>query len=395
MAICIRTFTCPYPKGTNQKSQSLLIPFASLTKVYMASSKPLANVLIYVDDIVIATNNDAAVTAFKQHLNSIFKLKDLGPLKFFLGLEIVRSQTGILVSQRPFALQLLQDTSFLGTKPASTPMEPNNKLSSDLGEILPNPTSYRSLIGKLIYLTITRPDITFVVNKLSQFMTTPRLPHLHAAHSVLQYIKGTPGQGLFFYSNTPPHLTAYTASDIPDHSISLKVFSNADWGTCPDTRRSITGYNVFLGDSLISWKLKKQAIVSRSSAEAKYRAMANATCEVTWITALLQDFPITHRLHANLYCNNAAAIHISENPVFHERTKHVEIDCHIVRSKLQAPSWDTQTALCLYKTQHCRLAHQTSASLSVQQFIIQNECKKHLYIILKGVSDKKYIQLVR
>lgn len=135
-----------------------------------------------------------------MQLDSKFKLKDLGPLRFFLELKIGRSNNGISVSQRPFTLQLLSDTGYLGSKPASTPMEPNIHLSKDSDSLLDDLTSYRSLIGKLIYLTITRPDISFAVNRLSQFLTTPRQPHLLPTQCILQYLKGSPGQGLFFYS---------------------------------------------------------------------------------------------------------------------------------------------------------------------------------------------------
>ncbi|KAM6585354.1 hypothetical protein CsatB_012356 [Cannabis sativa] len=277
--------------------------------------------LIYVDDIVIATNNIPAMNTFITTLDTRFKLKDLGPLRFFLGLEIARCSKGISVSQRPFTLQLLQDSGCLGSKPVSTPMEPNTKLSNDSGDLLPNPTPYRSLIGKLLYLTITRPDLSFAVNKLSQYLQAPRLPHMQAATRILHYLKNSPGQGLFFHAS-------------PTDTVQLKAFADADWGACLDTRRSITGYCIFLGQSLISWKSKKQQTISRSSAEAEYRAMAHATCELTWLLSILKDFSINMTLPSTLHCDNNAAIHISENPVYHERTKHVEIDCHTVREKI-------------------------------------------------------------
>ncbi|KAM6563991.1 hypothetical protein CsatB_023989 [Cannabis sativa] len=185
-------------------------------------------------------------------------------------------------------------------------------------ELLFDPTTYRSLIGKLIYKTITRPDISYTVNRFIQFCSAPRHPHLHAAQCILQYLKGFSGQGLFFHCTHSTQLKAYTESNLSVNEVQLKVFSDADWGACPDTRRSVTGYCIFLGDSLISWKSKKQNTISRSSVEAEYCAMANTTCKILWLLALLKDFRISHPHLVLMNCDNKAAIHISENPVFHE-----------------------------------------------------------------------------
>ncbi|XP_072950413.1 uncharacterized protein [Typha angustifolia] len=275
--------------------------------------------LVYVDDIIITGSNPQAITSLKEFLNTHFKFKDLGKLKYFLGLEIARSAKGIFLSQRHYTLQLLEDTSFLASKPATLPMDPKLKLSSFEGDLLEDASLYRRLVGKLLYLTISRPDITFVVHKLSQFVSKPRQQHLVAIHHLLRYLKATPGQGLLFS---------------PSSSFQLRAFSDADWGSCLDSRKSITGFCIFLGDSLVSWKTKKQTTLSRSFAEAEYRALASRTSELIWLHQLLQDFQITSSTPTLLFCDNQAAIHIASNPIFHERTKHIEIDCHFVRDKL-------------------------------------------------------------
>jgi hypothetical protein len=276
--------------------------------------------LVYVDDVAIASNDPKAVSIFITILNDKFKLKDLGPLKYFLGLEIARSTEGISVNQIKYALEVLEDSGLLAAKPVKFPMEQNLKLSKDEGDLLSDSTSYKRLVGRLLYLTITRPDLAFSVQILSQFMDKPRQPHLKAAHRVLRYIKQALAQGLIFSTKSDFHINA---------------FSYSDWVGCLDTRRSITGFCVFIGDSLVSWKSKKQQTISRSSAEAEYRALALTCCELMWLSSLLKDFWIPHPQIALLLCDNQFALHIATNPIYHKRTKYIEIDCHLIREKIQ------------------------------------------------------------
>ena len=276
--------------------------------------------LVYVDDIILTGNSITEIQDITMHLDQRFKIKDLGNLKFFLGLEIARSSAGIHLCQRKYALDILSDSGMLGCRPNTTPMDYSTKLQATIGISLSakSSSSYRRLVGRLIYLTNTRPDITYAVQQLSQCMSSPTNVHLQVAYWVLRYLKGTPGSGLFFPTTGTPQLQA---------------FSDSDWAGCQDSRKSTTGFLVYFGSSLVSWQSKKQSTVSRSSSEAEYRALASTTCELQWLTYLLQDFRITFIEPATLYCDNQSAIQIATNPVFHERTKHIEIDCHIVRHK--------------------------------------------------------------
>jgi hypothetical protein len=213
-------------------------------------------------------------------------------------------------------------------------MDSNLRLSKHEGLLLEDPTFYKRLIGRLLYLTITRPDLVYSIQVLSQIMSQPRQPHLDAATKVLHYIKSAPSLGLFFPASS---------------DFKLKAFCDANWAACPNTRKSITGFCLFLGDSLVSWKSKKQQTISRSSVEAEYRSMAVCCCAIMWIKSLLNDLQVSFPQSALLYCDSKAALHIAANPVFHERTKHIDIDCHLVRDQIQKGE---------VRTFHVKIEHQ-------------------------------------
>ncbi|KAL9225890.1 hypothetical protein vseg_001766 [Gypsophila vaccaria] len=308
------------------------------------------NILVYVDDLVIAGNNGAAIAKFKAYLGACFRMKDLGRLKYFLGIEVARSASGIFLCQRKYALDILAETGLMGSKPASTPMEENHKLALASDALMTDPARYRRLVGRLIYLTITRPELSYSVHILSQFMQNPTVTQWDAALRVVRYLKSSPGQGILLRA---------------DASLVLEAYCDADWASCPLSRRSLTAYFIFLGGSPISWKTKKQATVSRSSAEAEYRAMASATSEIIWLKGLLQSLNIEHQSAISLHCDSQAALHIANNPVFHERTKHIEIDCHFVRDEIRRG-----TIVPDYVHTSSQLADILTKALGRQQFCI-------------------------
>lgn len=272
--------------------------------------------IIYVDDIVLAGTSLLEFFDLKIVLHTAFGIKDLGILKFFLGLEVAHSSKGISLCQHQYCLDLLADSGLLRCKPVSTPLEAGTHLHQDDGDLYHDVPGYRRLIGRLIYLPTTRPSISFSTQHLSQFLSKPTQAHFKATQRVLKYLKGSPGLGFLF-----PR----------DSTIQLLGLGDVDWVGCPDTRRSISGFCFFLGTSLISQKSKKQVTVSRSSSKAEYRALATASCELQWLSFLLRDLHVECSKPSVLYCDIKSALYIAANQVFHERTKHLYIDCHVVR----------------------------------------------------------------
>ncbi|KAL0444634.1 UNVERIFIED_CONTAM: Retrovirus-related Pol polyprotein from transposon RE1 [Sesamum latifolium] len=222
------------------------------------------------------------------------------------------------VTQRKYINDIITGTRMIDAHPVLAPLPQGVKFSSERGSPLSDPKKYRRLIGRLLYLGFTRPDFSFAVQQLSQFLQHPTIQYWAAALHVVRYLNGSSATSLLFpFSN----------------NFQLAVYTDADWGTCFDTRRSVTDFCVFLGSSLFSWKTKKKNIVSRSSNKAKYRAMAASVCELQWISFLLKDFEISVSTPIPFWCDNQAALHITANPVFHEHTKHLDIDCYVVRFK--------------------------------------------------------------
>ncbi|XP_056864137.1 secreted RxLR effector protein 161-like [Raphanus sativus] len=227
-------------------------------------------------------------------------------------------------------------------------MEQRHDLGRDRSPFLTNPSRYRRLVGRLLYLLITRLDLTFSVHLLSQFMQAPREAHWEEALRVVRFLKATPGQGVLFRS---------------DKDLTLTAYSDSDWNSCPVSRRSLSSYVMLLGGSLVSWKKKKQDTVARSSAEAEYHSMRNALDEILWFLELLKEIGFPQQGAVRLFCDSQTAIYIAKNPVFHERTKHVESDCHAVRDAVLDGTISTP-----HVSTHDQLADLLTKALGRQQF---------------------------
>lgn len=202
-------------------------------------------VLVYADDILITGFTSQGIKNTIDFFSTRFKIKDLGALRCFLGIEVTRSSAGIYLHQWKYTLDILADTCLLSSKPSIIPIEQNHTLNDNHSALLSIKDTfvYRRLVGRLLYLTVTRPDISYSVQVLSQYLVQPRVDHLTTAYKVVRYIKASPSKVLLMSAKSKPVLQAYCDSD---------------WAGCPTSRLSLTGYCIKFGDSLISWKCKKQ-----------------------------------------------------------------------------------------------------------------------------------------
>uniref|UniRef100_A0A2N9F9Q0 Integrase catalytic domain-containing protein n=1 Tax=Fagus sylvatica TaxID=28930 RepID=A0A2N9F9Q0_FAGSY len=222
---------------------------------FRRSDHGITLLLLYVDDMIITGDDVQGIQDLKRFLGQHFEMKDLGPLSYFLGLEVSSSSDGYYLTQAKYTSDLISRAGITDSKIVDTPIEYNNRLNTHDGEPLPDATLYRQLVGSLVYLTVTRPDISYAVHIVSQFMAAPRSLHYAAVLRILRYLKGTLFHGLHFSSQS---------------SLTLQAYSDVDWAGDPTDRRFTTGYCFLLGDSLIFWRRKKQSVVARSSTKAEY-----------------------------------------------------------------------------------------------------------------------------
>lgn len=288
------------------------------------TSAGMVALLLYVDDIVITGSDTAGIHEVIYELSMVFDMKDLGPLSYFLGLEVTRVKPGIFLSQTKYATDLLIKSGMDTIRSCSSPCLPHYQMTKSQGTPLKDPTVYRSIVGALQYLTSSRPDIAYAVNTVCQFMTSPTDVHYAAVKRILRYLQGTLQKGLFFSS-----------TGALNNSVHIKAFCDADWAGEVIQRRSTTGFVVYLGLCPVSWQSKKQGTVSRSSTESEYRSLANTAAEISWLRHLLCDLKVQVPRAPLLKCDNLSAIALAFNPVFHSKIKHLDNDFHFVRERVQ------------------------------------------------------------
>ncbi|GJS82985.1 putative ribonuclease H-like domain-containing protein [Tanacetum coccineum] len=272
-------------------------------------------VQVYVDDIIFGSTKKKLCTEFEKMMHKKFQMSSMGELTFFLGLQVKQKEDGIFISQDKYVTEILKKFGFSDVKTASTPMETHKPLLKDAdGEDI-DEHMYRSMIGSLMYLTSSRPDIMFAVCACARFQVNPKISHLHVVKRIFRYLKGQPKLGFWYPKDLPFDLVAYTDSDYAGASLD---------------RKSTTGGCQFLGCRLISWQCKKQTVVANSTTEAEYIAASNCCGQVLWIQNQLLDYGYNF-MQTKIHIDNESTICIVKNPVFHSKTKHIEIRHHFIR----------------------------------------------------------------
>ncbi|GJU98075.1 retrovirus-related pol polyprotein from transposon TNT 1-94 [Tanacetum coccineum] len=283
------------------------------------TGKHILLVQIYVDDIIFASTDPKACDLFSNEMSSKFQMSMMGQMSFFLGLQVSQNPGGIFINQSKFALEILKKFGMDSCDPVDTPMVDRLKLDEDPLGIPVDQTRFRSMVGSLMYLTASRPDLVFAVCMCARYQASPTKKHLEALKRVFRYLRGTINWGLWYPKDTAMALTAY---------------ADADHAGCQDTRRSTSGSAQFLGDKLVSWSSKKQKSTAISTTEAEYIAMSGCCAQILWMRSQLTDYGFAFN-KIPLYCDNHSAIALCYNNVQHSRSKHIDIQHHFIREQVE------------------------------------------------------------
>ncbi|KAL9162242.1 hypothetical protein ABFS82_07G077000 [Erythranthe guttata] len=273
-------------------------------------------VCLYVYDLIFSGNNEGMINAFKKEMADEFEMTDIGLMSYYLGIEVQQQDDGILISQESYAKEVLKKFKMENCEPNSTPIDVGEKLSRHIGGEPVDPTLLKSLIGSLRYLTCTRPDILYAVGLVSRFMENPKIYHFKVAKRILCFIKGTLDHGIFYPTSG---------------NLKLVGYSDSDRAGDVDDRKSTTGCVFFFGEAAFTLISKKQPIVTLSTCEAEYVAATSSVCHALWLQNLLKELGFNQVESTYIYVDNKSAIALAKNPVFHDRSKHIETRFHFIR----------------------------------------------------------------
>jgi hypothetical protein len=274
-------------------------------------------VSIYVDDLIYTGDDDIMISRFKESMLREFDMSDLGVMRFFLGIEVLQTVDDIYIYQKKYTMDVLKRFSMENSTAVGSPIVPGSKLHSDEGGVRINETYFKHIVGSLMYLTTTRPDIMFSVNLISRYMSKPTELHLQAAKRTLRYLKGTVNYGIFYKKGEAEELLAFTDSDYA--------------GDIKD-RKSTYGYVFLMNSGAVAWSSRKQPLVMLSTTEAEFVAVANCACQTIWMRRILEKIGYQQEGSTVIMSDSSSAIKISKNPIMHGRSKHKDVRFHFLRN---------------------------------------------------------------
>jgi len=272
-----------------------------------------------VDDIIFGSTNPDLCEKFSSLMKGKFEMSMMGELNYFLGLQVRQLKEGIFINQEKYTKDLLRKYNIEGKSSVKVPMGTSLRIDVDSEGREVDQTTYRGIIGSLLYLTASRPDISFAVGVCARFQASPKESHLNASKKILRYLKGTQSVGLWYPRGG---------------SFELMGYSDADFAGCKIDRKSTSGTCQFLGGRLVSWFSKKQHSIATSTAEAEYVAAGSCCAQILWMKQQLMDYGVECK-EVKIMCDNTSAIAITQNPVLHSRTKHIDIKYHFIRDHVE------------------------------------------------------------
>jgi hypothetical protein len=321
-------------------------------------------VSLYVDDLIYTGNNVDLFEEFKASMKKKFAMTDLGKMRYFLGVEVSQGKHGVFIHQQKYANEILVRFGMDTCNSVSSPIVPSNRLSKDENGKIVDATNYKQMVGSLMYLLATRPDLAFSVCLIARYMERPTELHLGAAKRILRYLKGTVSLGVLYKKGV---------------SADLQGWSDSDYAGDIDDRKSTSGYVFMFGSGAVSWSSKKQPIATLSTTEAEFVAAAACACQGIWLRKILSQLGHTPEKSTTVFCDNSSSIKLSKNPVMHGRCKHIDVRYYFLRDLIK----DGVLELSYCRTEN-QIADVMTKTLKLESFY---RCRKSL-----GVCDLKMIE---